>query len=213
MTELSLNAIDRPIIVGIAGGTGSGKTTVARRIREGVGPQNCCLLQHDWYYRDLSHLDAEERAEINFDHPNSLDNDLLREHLEALEKGRAVEAPQYDFSRHTRQEETTRIEPESVVVCEGILLFAIPELRERFDMRLYVDTDADIRAFRRIRRDIRERGREFEEIRAQYYETVRPMHLEFVEPSKRWADLIIPEGGDNHIALDVIVERLKQFGA
>lgn len=153
----------------------------------------------------------EERAKVNFDHPESLDNELLVTHLTKLKAGEAVEVPQYDFTRHTRLVETVRVEPTPVVVVEGILLFSVPELRDRFDIKLYVDTDSDIRAFRRIRRDIRERGRDFESIRTQYYKTVRPMHLEFVEPSKRWADLIIPEGGNNFIALDVIIERLKRF--
>ncbi|QDG53548.1 uridine kinase [Persicimonas caeni] len=204
------DSLEPPVIVGIAGGTGSGKTTLARRIQEGVG-DNSTLLQHDWYYHDQSNVPMEERAKVNFDHPESLDNDLLVTHLTKLKAGEAVEVPQYDFTRHTRLEETVRVEPTPVVVVEGILLFAVPELRERFDIKLYVDTDSDIRAFRRIRRDIRERGRDFESIRAQYYKTVRPMHLEFVEPSKRWADLIIPEGGNNFIALDVIIERLKRF--
>lgn len=197
------------IIVGIAGGTGSGKTTLARRIREGVGDRSC-LLQHDWYYRDLADYNDEERARVNFDHPDSLDNDLFVEHLHALRHGATIEAPQYDFTRHARSETTVRIDPRPVIVVEGILLFAVPQLRECFDIKIYVDTDADIRVFRRIRRDIRERGRDFESIRQQYYETVRPMHLEFVEPSKRWADLIVPEGGDNHIALDIIIERLRR---
>ena len=203
-------SMESPVIVGIAGGTGSGKTTLARRIQEGVGERSA-LLQHDWYYADLAHLSREERENINFDHPDSLDNALLVEHLRQLKAGEAIEAPQYDFTRHTRSEQTVPIEPLAVIVVEGILLFALPELREMFDIKLYVDTDADIRAFRRIRRDIRERGRDFESIREQYYTTVRPMHLEFVEPSKRWADLIVPEGGNNHIALDVIIERLKGF--
>ncbi len=203
-------SLEPPVIVGIAGGTGSGKTTLARRIQEGVG-DNSTLLQHDWYYYDQSDVPMEQRAKVNFDHPESLDNELLVEHLTELKAGEAIEVPQYDFTRHTRLEETVGVEPTPVVVVEGILLFAVPELRERFDIKLYVDTDSDIRAFRRIRRDIRERGRDFESIRAQYYETVRPMHLEFVEPSKRWADIIIPEGGNNFIALDVIIERLKRF--
>lgn len=149
--------------------------------------------------------------QVNFDHPHSLDNDLLREHLLALKSGKTIEAPQYDFSRHVRQEETIRVDPLPVIIVEGILLFALPELREVFDIKLFVDTDADIRVFRRIRRDIRERGRDFESVRQQYYDTVRPMHIEFVEPSKRWADLIIPEGGNNSIGMGVIVERLRRF--
>lgn len=197
------------VIVGIAGGTGSGKTTLTRRIREGIGERSA-HIQHDWYYRDLSDLTLDERSRVNFDHPNSLDNDLLVEHLRLLRGGMAIEAPTYDFARHARGKETVRIEPLPIVLVEGILLFASKELREFFDIKLYVDTDSDIRAFRRIRRDIRERGRDFEQIRQQYYETVRPMHLEFVEPSKRWADLIIPEGGNNKIALEVIIERLRR---
>ncbi len=204
------DSLETPVIVGIAGGTGSGKTTLARRIQAGVG-DNSALIQHDWYYHDQSGVPMEQRSQVNFDHPDSLDNMLLVEHLQQLKAGQAVEVPQYDFTRHTREEETVRVDPLPVVVVEGILLFAVPELREQFDIKLYVDTDSDIRAFRRIRRDIRDRGRDFESIRAQYYETVRPMHLEFVEPSKRWADLIIPEGGNNFIALDVIIERLKRF--
>lgn len=199
-----------PVIVGIAGGTGSGKTTLARKIQEGIGGRSV-LLQHDWYYRDLGSFTEDERSRVNFDHPDSLDNELLREHLDALKAGLGIEAPQYDFTTHSRRAETIPIDPRPIIVVEGILLFALPALREAFDIKLYVDTDADIRVFRRIRRDIRQRGRDFESIRSQYYETVRPMHLEFVEPSKRWADLIIPEGGNNHIALDVIIERLKRF--
>jgi uridine kinase len=202
--------LQRPVIVGIAGGTGSGKTTVAERVQEGLGARSR-IIQHDWYYRELTELSFEERCQVNFDHPESLDNDFLVQHLQELKEGRSVEAPQYDFATHSRSPETLTIEPLPVLIVEGILIFSIPELRKLFDIKLYVDTDADLRVFRRIRRDIRERGRDFESIRAQYYETVRPMHLEFVEPSKRWADLIIPEGGDNRIALDVIIERLRRF--
>lgn len=199
-----------PVIVGIAGGTGSGKTTIARKVLEGVGERSS-LLQHDWYYFDKTNLPEEELARVNFDHPASLDNALLSEHIKALKAGEVVHAPQYDFTTHSRRAEKLEIKPHPVVVVEGILLFALPELRDLFDIKLFIDTDADIRVFRRIRRDIRERGRDFESIRSQYYATVRPMHLEFVEPSKRWADLIIPEGGNNRIALDVITERLKRY--
>ena len=203
-------AMIQPVIVGIAGGTGSGKTTLARRIREGIGAGSC-LIQHDWYYRDLVGVPMERREDVNFDHPDALESELLESHLAALKAGQGVDVPFYDFKTHTRQRETRRIEPHPIIVVEGILLFCIEELRKRFDIKLYVDTDSDIRAFRRIRRDMRERGRDFNSIRRQYYKTVRPMHLEFVEPSKRHADLIIPEGGDNLIALDVIIERLKQY--
>jgi len=202
--------LELPIIVGVAGGTGSGKTTLARKVQAGLGSKSVSI-QHDWYYHDQREVPFEERGKVNFDHPNSLDSELLVSHLKALKAGESIEAPQYDFTRHTRFDETVRINPLPVVIVEGILLFAVPELRKAFDIKLFVDTDADIRAFRRIRRDIRDRGRDFESIREQYYETVRPMHLEFVEPSKRWADLIIPEGGNNSIALDVIIERLRQF--
>lgn len=198
-----------PIILGIAGGTGSGKTTLARRVLEGLGERSS-LLQHDWYYLDREDLPFEELSKVNFDHPSSLDNDLLCQHVRSLKNGASIEAPQYDFTTHRRRKTTVLVDPHPVVVVEGILLFALPELRDLFDIKLFVDTDADIRAFRRIRRDIRDRGRDFESIRQQYYATVRPMHLEFVEPSKRWADLIIPEGGSNEIALDVIIERLKR---
>jgi len=209
-SRVSIDSHDPPVIVGIAGGTGSGKTTLARRIQSGVGEQSC-LLQHDWYYVDMSHLPPEKRAEKNFDHPKSLDNEMLVEHLRRLNDGEVVEVPQYDYANHTRLDETRRIEPQSVIIVEGILLFAVPELRDSFDIRIYVDTDADIRAFRRISRDINERDRSFDEVRRQYYETVRPMHLEFVEPSKRWADVIVPEGGENDIALEMINERLRSF--
>lgn len=202
--------INAPVIVGIAGGTGSGKTTVSRRILEGMGTGSA-HIQHDWYYHDQAELPLGERGCVNYDHPNSLDSDFLHDHLAELKAGRSIEAPQYDFTTHSRLEETFTIDPQPVIVVEGILLFALPELRDLFDIKLFVDTDADIRILRRIRRDINERGRDFETIRAQYYETVRPMHLEFVEPSKRWADLIIPEGGNNKIAIDVIIERLKLF--
>lgn len=205
-----MSSINQPIIVGVAGGTGSGKTTLAQKIQQGVGERSC-LIQHDWYYRDLRDIEAEERSGINFDHPDSLDNALLVEQLRQLKAGRAIAAPQYDFSRHLRSEKTIPIQPVPVVVVEGILVFALKDLREMFDIKIYVDTDADIRILRRIRRDMRDRGRDFESIRHQYYETVRPMHLEFVEPSKRWADLIVPEGGSNAIALDMIIERLKKF--
>jgi uridine kinase len=199
-----------PVIVGIAGGTGSGKTTVAYRVLEGVGV-GASLVSHDWYYNDLQHMTLEERACVNFDHPDSLDNEFLIEQIRQLKSGQPIIAPQYDFSTHSRHPEGLEVQPRPVIVVEGILLFAIPDLRKMFDIKLFVDTDADIRVLRRIRRDIRDRGRDFESIRSQYYQTVRPMHLEFVEPSKRWADLIIPEGGENLIALDVIIERLKRF--
>lgn len=168
------------------------------------------LLQHDSYYKPLGHLSLEERKQVNFDHPDSLDNELLIEHVAALKAGIPANVPQYDFVSHSRRPQTEAVEPGRVVVVEGILIFVDKRLRDLFDIKLYIDTDSDIRVFRRIRRDIEQRGRTFDEIRHQYYATVRPMHLEFVEPSKRWADLIIPEGGNNSVALDIIVERLRR---
>lgn len=199
-----------PKIVGIAGGTGSGKTTLARKIREGLGEASN-LIQFDWYYRDLSYLPMKDREDVNFDHPSSLESELLVEHLKMLKSGEGVDVPMYDFKTHSRTSETVHIDPLPVIVVEGILLFCFEPLRDMLDIKIFVDTDSDIRAFRRIRRDMRERGRTFDSIRKQYYKTVRPMHLEFVEPSKRYADVIIPEGGSNLIALDLIIERLKQF--
>ena len=195
----------------LIGAAGSGKTTLARKIREGLGEASN-LIQFDWYYRDLSFLPLKEREEVNFDHPSSLESELLVEHLKALKNGQSIDVPLYDFKTHSRlPNETIHIDPLPVIVVEGILLFCFEPLREMLDIKIFVDTDADIRVFRRIRRDMRERGRDFNSIRKQYYKTVRPMHLEFVEPSKRYADVIIPEGGNNLIALDLIIERLKQF--
>ncbi len=202
--------MSKPLLLGIAGGTGSGKTTIATAIVEAIAPR-CVRLDHDSYYADLSHLPFEERTQVNFDHPDALDNDLLVEHIEALRDYRRVEKPIYDFTKHVRTEETTPIEPAPVVVVEGILTLAIPKLRELFDVRIFVDTDADIRLIRRIRRDIEQRGRSFSDVRQQYYGTVRPMHLAFVEPSKRYADIIIPEGGENQIAIDFVVGRIRHF--
>ncbi len=197
------------LIIGVAGGTGSGKSTVARNIVAALPVEQVSIIDHDSYYRDRSELSAEERAALNFDHPDSLDTELLITQLRMLREGRTIEVPQYDFKTHARSKETRRITPTPIVVVEGILVFVEAALRALMDMKIFVDTDADIRVFRRIRRDIEHRGRTFQSIRDQYYRTVRPMHLMFVEPSKRWADLIIPEGGDNHVALDMIIGKLK----
>jgi len=196
------------LLIGIAGGTGSGKTTLAQRIA-GALPGGVVIIEHDWYYRDRSGVPAAERSGLNYDEPAALENDLLARHLAALKSGSAIECPQYDFSTHTRARETERVEPARIVVIEGILLFAVPELRASFDLRIFVDTDDDIRLMRRIRRDIVERGRDIGAIEAQYYASVRPMHLLHVAPSKRFSHLIVPEGGENAEALDVIVGRLK----
>ena len=195
------------LLIGIAGGTGSGKTTLAQRI-EAALPNDVTLLEQDSYYRDRSHLAPAERAMVNYDEPAALENNLLAAHLEALRDGQAVETPEYDFATHTRRHATRRIAPSPIVVVEGILLFAVRELREVFDLRIFVDTDDDIRLMRRIRRDIVDRGRDIADIERQYHDSVRPMHLLHVAPSKRFAHLIVPEGGENAEALDVIVGRL-----
>lgn len=199
----------RPIIIGVAGGTGSGKTTVAMRILERVGAEHVAYIPHDAYYRDLSHLPPEERKQVNFDHPDSLETELLIEHLRRLRAGEPVEIPVYDFTTHTRTDRTRRVDPAPVILVEGILVFVEPALREMFDVKLFVDTDADIRLIRRLQRDVQERGRTFESVIEQYLRTVRPMHLEFVEPSKRYADVIIPEGGFNEVAIEMVAARIR----
>lgn len=197
-----------PLTIGIAGGTGSGKTTVAHNVVEGLPLDSVVIIEHDAYYRDRSDLTLEERARLNYDHPDALDNALLLEHLMELRAGRPVELPVYDYATHTRRPERRRVEPRPVVILEGILVFVDPSIRALLDIKIFVDTDADIRIMRRIRRDMETRGRDFASVRKQYYETVRPMHLQFVEPSKRWADLIIPEGGANDVALDILLGKL-----
>jgi uridine kinase len=197
-----------PMIIGIAGGTGSGKTTVARKLADALPPETAAVIQHDWYYRDRSHLSAAERARVNFDEPDALDSERLAHDLRTLKSGSAALCPQYDFASHTRSPDTVRIEPRPIIVVEGILLFAVGEVRDALDLRLFVDTDDDIRLLRRIRRDIEERGRDIASIDEQYMSSVRPMHELHVAPSRRHAHLIIPEGGDNAPALDVIVGRL-----
>jgi uridine kinase len=198
----------QPLVVGIAGGTGSGKTTVAHKLAQAMPPGRCITIEHDAYYRDQSHLSPDERARINYDHPASLESDLLAAHLADLRAGRPVAIPIYDFATHTRKVETRRVSPAKVIIVEGILVFTEPALRQMMDIKIFVDTDADIRLIRRIRRDLEQRGRSFQSVRDQYYATVRPMHIEHVEPSKRWADLIVPEGGDNKVALDVLLGQL-----
>lgn len=198
-----------PLVIGIAGGSGSGKTTVAQAILSRVGSDRIAFLQHDSYYKDLSGLPPVQRAEINFDHPDSLESDLLIQHIASLRDGKAVAVPVYDFSTDRRTDKTIRVEPRRVILVEGILIFVEPELRKMFDVRIFVDTDADLRLIRRLERDIHERGRTTESVIKQYQATVRPMHLEFVEPSKRYADVIIPEGGFNTAALDMVVARVE----
>ena len=198
-----------PIVIAVAGGTASGKTTVANEILRLVGAEHIACIPHDAYYRDLSHLSPSERAKVNFDHPDSLETDLLIQHVKDLRAGRAVEIPVYDFTTHTRTQRTRRVEPARVILVEGILVFVEPELRELFDVKLYVDSDADERFIRRLRRDIEKRGRTVESVCQQYLGTVRPMHLEFVEPSKRYADVIIPGGGFNEVAIEMVAARVR----
>ncbi len=200
-----------PVVIGIAGGTGSGKTTVTNVILQRVGAQHIALLPHDAYYRDVKNLTLSERERINYDHPDSLETDLLVRHIHQLKHWEPVELPVYDFTTHSRTSRTVHIEPRAVVLVEGILIFYEPELRPLFDVKIYVDTDADIRFIRRLQRDIVERGRTMESVINQYLNTVRPMHLEFVEPSKRYADVIIPEGGLNTVAMDMVTARLESL--
>lgn len=198
-----------PLIIGIAGGTGSGKSTVAQKICEGLPPGSASLIDHDSYYRHFPDMPLEERQRVNYDHPESLDNELLATHLNRLRSGEPVDMPQYDFITHLRRPESRRVEPTPIVIVEGILVFVDEQIRDRLDVKVFVDTAADIRVFRRIRRDMESRGRTFAQIREQYYTTVRPMHLQFVEPSKEQADLIIPEGGNNRVAIDILLSKLK----
>ncbi len=199
-----------PFVIGIAGGSGSGKTTIARALVDTLSSHEVALIEQDCYYRDLAHLPPAERAAVNFDHPDAIEVELIAAHLDALAANKAVMKPRYDFGRHVRAVETDRLAPRPILVVEGILVLAIKALRDRMHMKVFVDTDADIRVIRRIRRDLESRGRTFAQIRKQYYETVRPMHLAFVEPSKRHADVIIPEGGQNRVALDVLVSHVRE---
>jgi uridine kinase len=199
------------LVIGIAGGTGSGKTTVANGILDRVGYDRIAYLPHDAYYKDLRDLPPAQKEAVNFDHPNSLETELMISHIDMLREWRPVELPIYDFTRHTRTEEHILVEPQPVIIVEGILIFVDSRLRERFDVKIFVDTDADIRLIRRLQRDISERGRTTESVLQQYQSTVRPMHLEFVEPSKRYADVIIPEGGYNQVAMDMVIARIESL--
>lgn len=200
----------QPIIIGIAGGTGSGKTSITNAIAQEVG-DHLTIIPQDSYYRDFSELTFEERSKINFDHPNSFDNSLIVEHISTLKKKVPVRIPIYNFTKHARSKETKLIHPTKIIVLEGILVFQDKKLRDIMDIKIFVDTDADIRILRRIERDMQERGRSLTSIVEQYRETVRPMHNEFVEPSKRFADVIIPEGGQNFIGIDMIVAKVKSI--
>jgi uridine kinase len=198
------------LVIGIAGGTGSGKTTVAHRIVNRIGTQHVALISQDSYYKHQPDMTPEQRAAVNYDHPNSFDNELLLEHLRMLRERRRIEVPVYSFSRHLRLEETAALEPKPVIVLEGILVLADEQLRKEMDIKVFVDTDADVRVLRRIARDLNERGRTIESVYAQYLDTVKPMHEAFIEPSKRHADLIVPEGGENEIAISLLASRIEQ---
>lgn len=200
-----------PIVVGVAGGSGSGKTTVVQALVEGVAPDSVSLIHHDSYYRDFAGLALENREKINFDHPDSLETSLLIEHLRALVGGRSVDVPVYDFTTHTRKDEVRTVQPTRVIIVDGILVLADAELRELMDIKLYVDADPDVRFIRRLVRDIDERARSMESVIRQYQDSVRPMHLEFVEPSKRYADVIIPRGGHNRVAVKMVITTLRQI--
>lgn len=199
------------LTVGICGGTGSGKTTITNRLISALSEDSVVLLQQDNYYRDLPHLTFDERSKVNFDHPDSIETPLMIQQLQALREGRAIDRPNYDFTQHRRKPETLRVQPRPAVLLEGILIFENAEVRKLLDIKIFVDTDADIRFIRRLRRDVRERGRTVESVVEQYLATVRPMHNEFIEPSKRYADVIIPEGGHNEVGIDLVIQKIKSL--
>ncbi|GIK56435.1 MAG: uridine kinase [Chloroflexota bacterium] len=199
----------KPVVFGVAGGTASGKTTVARTILTAVGQSQIAYLPHDAYYKDRPDLSFAERAAVNYDHPNSLETKLLIQHIKQLLAGESVAVPVYDFTLHRRTEETVRVSPCPIILVDGILIFTRRKLRELMDIKLFVDTDADVRFIRRLQRDMQERGRSLDSVIAQYLETVRPMHIKFVEPSKRFADVILPNGGMNEVAIAMVVSRLQ----
>ena len=199
----------RPIFIGITGGTGSGKSTIAKEIYRQFGEDCIAMIEQDSYYKDQSHLSMEDRVKTNYDHPNAFDNNLLVSHLESLLNGHSIQKPSYDFSIHNRIEDTTKVEPKEIVIVEGILILEDPRIRELLDIKIYVDTDADVRIIRRMVRDINERGRTMESVINQYLNVVKPMHNQFTEPTKKFADIIIPEGGHNKVAIDIIVAKIK----
>lgn len=200
----------RPIFIGITGGTGSGKSTIAKEIYRQFGEDCIAMIEQDSYYKDQSHLSMEDRVKTNYDHPNAFDNNLLVSHLESLLNGHSIQKPSYDFSIHNRIEDTTKVEPKEIVIVEGILILEDPRIRELLDIKIYVDTDADVRIIRRMVRDINERGRTMESVINQYLNVVKPMHNQFTEPTKKFADIIIPEGGHNKVAIDIIVAKITE---
>ena len=203
--------MEKPILIGITGGTGSGKSTIADALYSNFSKDRITMIQQDMYYKDQSHLSMEERVKTNYDHPMAFDNDLLVEHLQKLIKGEAIEKPRYDFTIHNRAKDTTTVEPREIIIVEGILILEDERIRDLLDIKVYVDTDADIRILRRLVRDIDERGRTVESVIDQYLKIVRPMHMEFTEPTKRYADIIIPEGGHNYVAIDILMAKIRDI--
>jgi len=200
-----------PLVIGIAGGTGSGKTSVTNRILERLDQKDVVVIQHDSYYRDLGTWGGKKPQDVNFDHPDSLETNLLISHIRALRKGKKVDQPMYNFTTHRRLGSTKTLKPRAIIIIEGILIFVEKALRDLMDVKIFVDVDADERLLRRIRRDILERGRSIESVMEQYVRTVKPMHLEFVEPSKHWADVIIPRGAENTVAIDMVVSKIRMM--
>jgi uridine kinase len=199
----------KPVVIGVAGGSGSGKTSVTKAIIDSFKGHSILMIEQDYYYKDQSHLPMEERLKTNYDHPLAFDNDLLIEHIEKLLRYEAIEKPVYDYAIHTRSSDIIDVEPKDVIILEGILILEDERLRDLMDMKLYVDTDADLRIIRRLLRDIKERGRSMDSVIEQYVNVVRPMHNQFIEPTKRYADIIIPEGGHNHVAIDLMVTKIQ----
>jgi uridine kinase len=206
-----MSAQQKPVIIGVAGGSGSGKTTVCNKIYDYFSGKSIVMIEHDSYYRDQSDLSFEERLKTNYDHPFAFDTDLMVEHLQKLQKNESIEIPVYDYSRHTRSDETIHVEPQEVIIVEGILILEDPRLRDLMDIKIYVDTAADLRIIRRIERDINERGRSLDSVIDQYLSVVREMHEQFIEPSKKYADLIIPEGGHNKVAIDLVITKIRMI--
>lgn len=203
--------MNKPILIGITGGTGSGKSTIADEIYSSFSSESIAMIQQDMYYKDQSHLTMEERVKTNYDHPKAFDNDLMMEHLQDLIDGKTIEKPIYDFAEHNRSKETVTVESKKIIIVEGILVLEDPRIRKLLDIKVYVDTDSDIRILRRLVRDIEERGRTVESVIEQYLTVVRPMHMQFIEPTKRHADIIVPEGGQNKVAIDILVSKIKDI--